>query len=190
MFDRLLEWDRETLIFLNNLGVERFDAFWETITKYPPWIPLFIIFFVLIFRAVHWRQALGILVVLSTMILFVETLTNLTKLVVERLRPNNDDEIRMFIRVLRNPSSYSFYSGHACMSFSITTFVYFFVRKRFRWTYLFYIWPFLFIMSRIYLGVHYPSDVIVGALVGVLSAWIYYKLYTNLILPYLTLSHP
>lgn len=190
MWDRLLEWDRETLIFLNNLGVEQFDPFWETVTKYPPWIPLFAIILLLIFKAYHWKEVFGLLIVLAILILFMDTLTNLVKTVVARSRPNNDEELKNLIRILREPSSYSFFSGHASMSFTITTFVYFCLRQHFNWLHLLFIWPFLFALSRIYLGVHFPLDVVVGALVGMLSAWIFYKLHETLILPYLRSVRP
>ena len=190
MLDWLLEWDRETLVCLNNLGVEKYDAFWDTVTKYPPWIPLFLVFFLLIYRAFQWRQVIVLLLVLGAMILFVETLTHFTKLWVARVRPNNDEEIRSLIRVLRNPKNYSFFSGHASMSFSVTTFIYLSLRQRFRWTWIFYIWPFLFIVSRIYLGVHFPLDVIAGALVGIFTAWMFHTVYKSFILPYLALNRP
>ncbi|PIB29808.1 phosphatase PAP2 family protein [Maribacter sp. 4G9] len=190
MWDLLLEWDQKILIFLNNLGTEPYDTFWQTLTKYPPWIPLFILFLFLIFKSRPWKEALGLLFVLGIMVLFVETFSNLTKLVVERLRPNNDEAVKSLIRVLANPSSYSFFSGHAAMSFSVTSFLYFSLRKRCRWIWICYVWPLLFVASRIYLGVHYPSDILVGALFGLLSAWIFQVLYLNLILPYLKSNRP
>lgn len=186
MLDRLLEWDRDTFIYLNNLGIEQYDTFWSTVTKFPTWIPLLLLFGFLFFRKFTWRQALTIIATLFFMVFFVHTLTDLTKLVVARLRPNNNEEINTLIRILRGPTGFSFFSGHASVSFSITTFVVLFLRYFFKWSYLFFIWPVLFAMSRIYLGVHFPIDVIIGAMVGILSAWIFYKLYLLLILPYLT----
>ncbi len=190
MLDELLQWDRDTFIYLNSLGIEDYDMFWSTVTKIPTWTPLFILFGFLFFRKYSKREALLMILTVLVMVFFVVTLTDLTKEVVARLRPNNDEEMNTLIRILRSPTGYSFFSGHASSSFSITTLVYLFLRKHFKWTIVFYIWPLLFAMSRIYVGVHFPIDLIVGALVGMFSAWLFYKLYLLLILPYLRLDRP
>jgi undecaprenyl-diphosphatase len=65
-----------------------------------------------------------------------------------------------------------------------------FLRKKVKWCWIFYVWPLLFALSRIYLGVHYPVDIIVGAIVGLLAAFAFYRLYKRVIVPYLGLAHP
>ena len=189
MLDKILQWDRETFVYLNSLGIEQYDMFWSTVTKFPPWIPLFVLIISLFFIKFSKREALFMILTLLIMVFFVSTLTDLTKNVVARLRPNNDEEINTLIRILRSPSGFSFFSGHASSSFSVITFVVLFLRHHFKWLYLFYIWPILFAMSRIYVGVHFPIDLMVGASVGIFSAWMFYKLYGLLISPYLKLNH-
>lgn len=189
MLDKILQWDRETFVYLNSLGIEQYDMFWSTVTKFPPWIPLFVLIISLFFIKFSKREALFMILTLLMMVFFVSTLTDLTKNVVARLRPNNDEEINTLIRILRSPSGFSFFSGHASSSFSVITFVVLFLRRHFKWIYLFYIWPILFAMSRIYVGVHFPIDLMVGASVGIFSAWMFYKLYGLLISPYLKLNH-
>lgn len=189
MLDKILQWDREAFVYLNSLGIEQYDMFWSTVTKFPPWIPLFVLIISLFFIKFSKREALFMILTLLIMVFFVSTLTDLTKNVVARLRPNNDEEINTLIRILRSPSGFSFFSGHASSSFSVITFVVLFLRRHFKWIYLFYIWPILFAMSRIYVGVHFPIDLMVGASVGIFSAWMFYKLYGLLISPYLKLNH-
>ncbi len=190
MFEKLLEWDRATFIYLNNLGVENYDTFWTTVTNFPTWIPLFILFIVLIFLKYPKREAFFILLTIIFLIVFISVATDVTKDYFERLRPNNDSGVNTLIRILKTPITYSFFSGHAASSFSITTVMVLFLRRRFKWSWLFYIWPILFASSRIFVGVHYPLDIIVGALVGILTAIAFYKMYTNLIVPYKKLNHP
>jgi len=190
MLEEILRWDRETFIYINSLGIEQYDTFWNTITDFYTWTPLFLVFLYLFFAKFPKKKALLLIASLLFMVLLVTTLTDLTKEVVARLRPNNDEEINTLIRILRSPTNYSFFSGHAASSFSIATLVFLFIRRKFRWAWLFYIWPILFAWSRIYLGVHYPVDIIVGTLVGVFCAFLTYQLYKKLIVPYLGLSHP
>lgn len=190
MLEKILEWDRDAFIFLNNLGIEDYDLFWSTATNISSWIPLFVFFFVIIFLKFPKNEAIYTTLTVIALAFFITFLTDITKGYVERLRPNNNEEINTLIRILKSPTSYSFFSGHAASSFSITTLMVLFLRKRFKWCWLFYIWPLIFASSRIYVGVHYPFDILVGAGVGVLSAFLFYSLYVRLIVPYLGLNHP
>jgi len=189
MFKKLLDWDRESFIYLNSLGIEQYDIFWSTVTKISTWIPLFILFGVLFFKYYTKKQAFTIILTVLLTVFFVVTLTDLTKEVVARLRPNNDTEINTLIRILRSPMGFSFFSGHASSSFCITTMVFLFLKKHTKWAALFFVWPLLFSMSRIYVGVHFPIDLIVGALVGILASCLFYAIYNRTILPYLQSNH-
>lgn len=190
MLERILQWDRETLIYLNSLGIEEYDHFWSTITNIYTWIPLFLFFFVLIFWKYKQKEAIYVTLTVLALIAFILVATDVTKGIFARIRPNNDADVNLFIRVLHNPSSFSFFSGHAASSFSITTLIVLFLRKRVKWCWVFYIWPLLFALSRIYVGVHYPVDIIVGAFVGAGSAFLFYYLYIRIIVPYKGLTHP
>lgn len=180
MLEKLLEWDRETFIYLNNLGVDDYDRFWITITTISTWIPLFLVFIGLLIYKYGTKQGLFKTLTIVAMVLFVLVLSALTKEWVARLRPNNDTEVNMLIRILQSPNDYSFFSGHAASSFSITTLVFLFLRKKMAWTWLFFLWPVLFTSSRIFVGVHFPIDIIVGILVGVSSAILFYKIHKRI----------
>lgn len=190
MLEKILQWDRETLIYLNSLGTEEYDLFWSTVTNIYTWIPLFLFFFLLIFWKYPRKEAIYVTLTIISLIGFILVATDLTKGCFERLRPNNNTEINSIIRVLKNPSSFSFFSGHAASSISITTIIVLFLRKKVKWCWIFYIWPLLFALSRIYVGVHYPVDIIVGAIVGLLTAFAFFNLYKRVIVPYLGLAHP
>ncbi|HEA29310.1 MAG TPA: phosphatase PAP2 family protein [Leeuwenhoekiella sp.] len=181
MWEQLAQWDRDAFVFLNNLGVEDYDAFWIFITIPRHWIPLYIIILVLFFLAFQWRKALtGVLFLLLDLFATVG-LTNLVKVYVARLRPSNQPLLKDLIRVLQEPHNFSFFSGHAASSFTVTTFVVLVLRRRFKWIYALYIWPVLFALSRIFVGVHYPGDVLVGAGVGVLMAILFYWLFKQVL---------
>ncbi|RDY58104.1 phosphatase PAP2 family protein [Flagellimonas nanhaiensis] len=190
MLQKLLEWDRETLIYLNGLGVETYDTFWSIITNIATWIPLFVLFLVLLFRKFPRQEAVLKFLTLSGLIAFITSITFLTKTFMARLRPNNSEDINDLLRILKTPTDYSFFSGHASSSLAITMLMYLFLRKRVFWAPLFFIWPLLFSYSRIYVGVHYPTDIMVGALVGIASAIFFYFLYKQFIAPYSMSNHP
>lgn len=177
MFETLEQWDSELFVFLNSLGIEQFDGFWIFATKIESWTLLFGFFIFLIFY--YYKGKKGVLVFSFGLCTFLITLlfTELTKDFIARLRPNNVAEFSGLIRILQSPNSYSFFSGHASSSFAITTFLVLVLRNFNKWIFLAYLWPLVFSLSRIYVGVHYPGDILVGALVGTGFAIISYKLY-------------
>ncbi|MCK0161875.1 phosphatase PAP2 family protein [Allomuricauda sp. F6463D] len=190
MLEKLLKWDRDTFVYLNGLGIEDYDVFWSTVTNISTWTPLFILFLILFFLKFPKKEALYKSLTVLGLVVFITLITHLTKISVARLRPNNVEEINTLIRILKSPTGYSFFSGHASSSFSITMLVFLFFRQKSNWVILLFIWPVLFAMSRIYVGVHYPLDIMVGALVGVLSGILFFRLYQRFIAPYLRSVHP
>jgi len=183
MLEKLLKWDRDTFVYLNGLGIEEYDIFWSTVTNISTWIPLFILFLILFFLKFPKKEALYMFFTVLGLAVFITLITHITKISVARLRPNNTEEINTLIRILKSPTDYSFFSGHASSSFSITTLIVLFLRKKAKWAILFFIWPVVFTLSRIYVGVHYPFDILVGTIVGVLSGVLFFRLYQRFIAP-------
>ena len=184
MFDNLLDWDRKIFVYLNSLGVEEMDTFWTVATIIISWTPLFILFIVLMLLCYEGKSGIYRCLAVLALLCVVLLLTELTKEIFERLRPNNEEQINESIRILRDPISFSFYSGHAATSFSITTLIYKFLRKKIHGAWIFYLWPVIFSYSRIYVGVHYPFDILTGAVIGILLALLFYRLFNRFIAPY------
>lgn len=189
MFEKFLQWDQDTFIYLNALGTEQFDTFWITVTEIKSWIPLFVLFLLMFVVKFPRKKAFFQIAWVSFLAVFITFLTYTVKNWVARPRPCNDETINSFIRILKTPVDYSFFSGHASSSFAITLLVYLLLRERARWTWIFFLWPILFTYSRIYVGVHFPLDIVVGALVGVLSALLFYTIYKKTIEPDKRLNH-
>lgn len=177
MLEKLLAWDRETFIYLNGLGVEQYDEFWAIVTNGYTWAPLYLLFFFLVFLKYPKREAFSISATIGLAICSVLAIMQFTKIFVARLRPSSDPDLNTLIRIIKTPGGYSFFSGHAATSFCLTTIVVLFLRKKLKWVWIFYLWPLLFAWSRIYVGVHYPLDLLVGATVGTIVAFLLYNGY-------------
>ena len=177
MLEQLKEWDRELFIYLNGLGIESYDNFWITVTTIQNWIPLYITFFILYFVAFHWKKALFTSLFILATALSTYGFTNVVKNFFLRLRPNNQPEIADVIRILQTPDNYSFFSGHSAVSTAAALFLILSLKDKYPWIWVVLIWPLLFMLSRIYVGVHYPGDVLVGAAVGIIFAITFFMLY-------------
>jgi undecaprenyl-diphosphatase len=176
MLDKLLDYDRELLIYLNGLGKESYDWFWILVTNELNWIPIFAIVLVSLFvklpRKEFWRTILLVFIIL----LFTLFLTEIAKELIHRLRPNQDPSINGLIRAVKHPTNYSFFSGHASTSFAIVTYLVLTLRRRLWGISMFFIWPLVFASSRVYLGVHYPLDIVAGSMVGIGIGSLFYWL--------------
>lgn len=176
MIETLKAWDKELFIYLNQLGSEKYDGFWILATRIESWIFLFILFGILIFKYYPVKKAFVLCFFALLTIAITFGVKYLTKLTVERLRPFHIPELSEAIRVLQYPVDFSFFSGHASVSMAITTLLVLILRKSTQWIYLVYVWPLLFSFSRIYVGVHYPSDIMVGWMAGIAIALLMYVL--------------
>jgi len=176
MWELFKKWDTEAFVYLNSLGSEPYDSFWIFVTQIDSWVFLFVLFGFVIFRFFPRRKGwivTGFLLVTAILTFFVKFIT---KLSVERLRPSHNPVLSDTIRVLQFPVDFSFFSGHASVSFAVVTFLVYTLKPSTKWVYLFFIWPILFSFSRIYVGVHYPSDILIGAGIGTLMGYIVYRI--------------
>jgi undecaprenyl-diphosphatase len=188
MLSRILDWDRELFLFLNSLGNKAYDAFWISATDGFNWVPLFIVFLYLLFKTFPTKEAVGMTLNAIVLLFVVLLVTLAAKQGFARLRPIHAPHLQTLVRNLVQSDGYSFFSGHASSSFSLTTLMFLYLRTSFRWSYLFFIWPFVFAFSRIYVGVHYPVDILTGSLVGVLAGLLFHRGYVDIIVPYMRLD--
>lgn len=177
MVEKLLSLDTELFVFLNSLGSETYDGLWSFITKQSNWIPLFLLLLYVIFKKLGAKQTLYLLLFVAVLVTFTDQMTNVFKNGFQRLRPCNNPEIKSFIRIVQFRGSFSFFSGHASNSMAVATLLYFTLRQYFKYFWLLFLWPFIFAYSRIYLGLHYPLDILSGYLFGFTSGFLMYKVY-------------
>jgi undecaprenyl-diphosphatase len=159
------EIDKELFLFLNGLH----NSFWDTImlmvTRKETWIPFFVIILFYIIKN-YKIKALPIAVFLALTILLSDQLSVLLKDSIQRFRPVHDPVIGPLVHnVLRKGSLYGFVSSHAANGFAIFAFTTSIFKNRNYW-FLLLFWAILFSYSRIYSGVHYPLDILGGAVLG------------------------
>jgi len=172
----ILDLDKRIFIYLNNLGSIKWDGFWLAITNQFYWIPFFALLLYFVFKVYGLKKTLIILLITAVLVTFTDQFVNLIKHTVQRVRPNNDPSVNKLIRILIHPHSFSFVSGHATNSFANTTFLYLLLRKKIKYIFLIFSWPIIFTYSRIYVGVHYPIDLITGMMIGITLGIIFYKI--------------
>lgn len=180
MIETLLELDRDLFIYLNSFGSETFDGFWLFITKQINWIPIFLIIMYLVFKHLGWKHALLIIVVMALLIALTDQTTNLFKNYFQRLRPVNNTDLDDVIHFVHKRSSFSFISGHASNSMAAAFFLYKALKPYLKYMGFIFLWPLIFAYSRIYLGLHYPGDILCGYIWGILMALLMLKLYVYL----------
>lgn len=177
MLDKIESLDTQLFIYLNSLGSETFDGLWLMITKQVNWIPFFLLLLYFVYKKLGRKQTLYLLLFVAVMLVFTDQITNLFKNGVQRLRPCNNPEIKSFIRIVQSRSSFSFFSGHAANTMAVATFLYLILKDKFQYFGLLFLWPLIFAYSRIYLGLHYPGDILAGYVFGAFFGFLTFRLY-------------
>ncbi|MGQ3060423.1 phosphatase PAP2 family protein [Flavobacterium sp.] len=180
MLEKILQLDREAFIYLNSFGSDTWDSFWLIITQMYSWIPIFAIILYLTFKRLGWRHALLIIGMITVLLLLTDQTTNLIKNYFQRLRPGSDPGLEGLMRAVKKRQSFSFISGHASNSMAVAFFLYRVLHPYLKYMGFFFLWPLIFAYSRIYLGLHYPGDILVGYLYGIFTGWLVLKLYIYL----------
>lgn len=172
--------DQELLLFFNGNNSLFFDGIFATLTSGTTWLPLYIM---LIYIVIRNNDSMGqIMLVVGASLLCVILAggfnDTIIKPLVARLRPCNDSQIMFSLHLLKGhiPSSYSFFSSHSANTFAIAIFFCWLVRDKLLSLTL-VLWALVNVYSRLYLGVHYPSDILVGFLWGTFVATMVYFLF-------------
>ena len=177
MLDQLLEWDIALFLFLNGLGTSFFDPFWMLMTHKAT---NFIVYLVLLFRFYRFKgmkQTLFLLLSVGALILVTDQVTNFFKYGFERLRPCHTLELQDVMRLVKSSCGglYSYFSGHASNSFALATFFSILFSARFpKLRISLFLIASCIAYSRVYIGVHFPLDILSGALFGTLWALCFY----------------
>lgn len=184
MLEKIIELDKSLFVFLNNLGSKPFDGIWLLITQQLNWTPFFLILLIILYKKIGTKQLLLVLVTIAALIAFTNEMTDLIKFSVQRIRPCGDIELKGMIRIVKSSETFSYFSGHAANSTAVMMYVFLILRRFYKYSYVLFLYPLIFAYSRIYLGLHFPLDIISGYIFGSCTGILFYKIYIFIIQKY------
>ncbi|MEP1489225.1 MAG: phosphatase PAP2 family protein [Algibacter sp.] len=180
MIEQLLKYDTELFLFLNNLGSTPWDNLWLIITDRLTFIPLYAVLLFLLYKKFGAKSLLVFVIVVALMITFTDQITNVFKRGFERPRPCGEDGLINQMRFIAvRCGKYGFFSGHSSNSMAAAVFAGLMLKPYYKnLIFILLLWSAIVAYSRIYVGVHYPLDIVCGLTFGALSGFLFYKIAT------------
>ena len=174
----LVHLDQQLLLYLNSLNNPFWDQVMYIISGKFTWIPLYIAILIFLGKTYKRKFPVIVLFIILGITLADQTSVNLFKNTFQRLRPCHEPALEGLVHLVKGECGglYGFVSSHATNSFFVAVFSLLFIRRRW-YTVSVIIWALIVGYSRIYLGVHYPGDVLCGSLLGAFIGWLVYKMY-------------
>ncbi len=175
LIELLKQLDTNIFLSINGLHTSFFDGFMYAVSAKLTWIPLYVsVLYVLIKQ---WKKE-AIWLVLALVLCIVisdQVASGILKHMVKRLRPSHVDDLRGLVHLVRDYSGgmYGFASSHASNTVGFALLSSLIMKKR-NYTFAIFSWAIITSYSRIYLGVHYPGDILGGALIGSIAALLCY----------------
>lgn len=172
MMETLDHIDRTFFLFLNGIHSEGMDVVMYWVSNKYVWIPVYGLLLFFLFRKLGWRKALVAVVLVAPLIVLADQLaSHVCKPGFERLRPCHSPDLEGMVHLVRGHcgGQYGFVSSHAANFFSMAMYFSLILVRERKWpVFLFFGCAILTGYSRIYLGVHYPGDILGGAVLGIL----------------------
>ena len=180
----LIDIDEQLLLAINGCHNEYFDHFMYLFSDRWIWVPMYVAILYVMVRNFSIRKTIVCMIAIALTITIADQVgASLIRPMVERLRPSNpDNPISDAVHIVNNYRSgkYGFPSCHAANTFGLAFFVCFLFRRRWLTAFLMF-WAVVTCYSRVYLGLHYPGDLLFGMILGLLSATMVYLIMQKLI---------
>jgi undecaprenyl-diphosphatase len=172
------ELDTQAFLWLNSLHTDSLDPIMAWITAKNSWIPMY----VLIIVCIAWRykrKSIGmLLMIILSVAISDQVCSSILKPLIHRNRPCHEPIIQDLVHLVGNcGGQFGFCSSHAANTFALAMCLFLLIGKEYKSMNLFFIWAIFVSYSRIYLGVHYPLDVLAGAGIGVFVSLFCFNIY-------------
>lgn len=177
--------DADALVAINNLNSPYFDNFMWMVSSKLSWLLMIVVLLTAVARC-GWRKTLIFVGALAIAVLLADQIASgIIKNLVQRPRPTHAPALEGLLHIVRDyrGGMYGFVSSHAANSVAAGALLCLAARSRHLWGAM-TLWTLLQVYSRMYLGVHYPGDIIGGALVGVVVAVAVYRLWSYMMKRY------
>ena len=169
--------DQQLFLFLNSANSPFWDKVMFFLSMKVVWAPLYLV--ILIYLGKKYKRKFRIIILF---VILAVALTDQTALIIkysfDRLRPCHEPSLQGLVHMVKGEcgGKFGFVSSHAANSFNVALLSLMFIKKRWYSVSIIF-WAAIVSYSRIYLGVHYPGDVLFGAILGALIGWSVYMMY-------------
>lgn len=176
MLETLEQWDRSLFLWLNSFHSESLDfVMWQVSGKLQ-WVPLYLFLLFILFKK-YKKSVWVVLVAVGVVVALADQFSvQLFKEMFERWRPCHNLELKEVVHIVNDKCGgrFGFVSSHAANSFALATLIGLFLNRKA--LVLLLVWAGAVAYSRVYLGVHYPADILGGAILGALIAVVVYRI--------------
>jgi undecaprenyl-diphosphatase len=179
MFDKLELLDRELFLAINGFHAPVFDSLMYYVSQIWVFAPVFVYWLYMVFNRYGLKKLLILIGFLGLLVLLTDQTSNITKHAIKRYRPTHNLEIQSQVHTVNDYKGgmYGFFSGHSTNTFGVAMLLFLiFSKESIVFRAAFFAWAAITAYSRIYLGVHYPSDIFVGFIVGLFWGYVVYRL--------------
>lgn len=183
--DMLINADQDLFLWLNGHHTPLLDSLMYWITFKYTWVPMYILLIALHLKK-DWRKSWPELLVVLLAVAVADKITSgLMKPYFLRFRPCHDPELQGLVHQVTGCGGlYGFASSHASTSFAVAMTWFAFLRTKISYAWLLFVWAAIYSYSRVYVGVHYPADIVIGSMIGLAVGWLCLKLYQTFLTRY------
>jgi len=188
IISKLIEFDKQLLLLINSFNNGFFDTFMYTFSKVAVWIPFYASVLYILFKS-EGKKAIWLVLFLVLGVVLADQISVFIKNYFHRFRPSHDPVIANFVHIVNNSRAglYGFVSSHAANTVGFATLSSLFIKNK-NYSIAVFSWAAITCYSRIYLGLHFPGDILGGALTGIAIALFLYFIAEKFILKRIVFS--